>query len=316
MLHIIGLIFKFIGILVLILLGIILLLIAGVLLIPVKYEISAVFPGKIEDIRADVKISWIFRILRVRWKYENGNYDLSIKPRIELKKKENIQSENLDDEESLTKLLNDSEQISEKSDVDDKTKEINDSEINSGENPVTDSLTEDVTKDEIPLQEEEDTEDKENKIVRIIKMIMEKAEKIKFTFKTICDKIKMIRDKKEKILKFIDQDYFQQAYKRLKHEMIWVKRFLKPKEGNLKLHFGFEDPYYTGMTLAFLSMIYPFMGDYMSIDPDFENPVFEGEFYLKGKIRIIYSVIFGLKLIIDRNVRRTFNEGRILWKNL
>ena len=317
MLHIIGLIFKFIGILILILLGIILLLIAGVLLIPVKYEISAMFPGKIEDIRADVKVSWIFHILRVRWKYENGSSDLSIKPQINLKKKKDGQADDIDTEEALTMLSDDSGQIPEISEQMQETKREEEPAAVEEEKPVAGQAEDKPDEQAEPIQtEKEEEESKENKFVGILRMIIEKAKKIKFTFKTICDKIKMISEKKEKVLNFIDRDYFQQAFRRLKHEMIWVKRFLKPKNGRLSLHFGFEDPYYTGRALAFLSMIYPFVGDHMSIDPDFENPVLEGEFYLKGQIRMIYSLIFGLKLIIDKNVRRTFNEGRILWKNL
>ena len=317
MLHIIGLIFKLIGILILILLGIILLLIAGVLLIPVKYEISAMFPGKIEEIRADVKVSWIFHILRIRWKYENGSSDLSIRPQINLKKKKDGTTDETDMEEALTLLSDDHEQLPEISEQTQETKREEEPAAVEEEKPVTGQAQDKPVEQADPIQiEKEEEESKENKFVRIIKGIIAKAKKIKFTFKTICDKIKMISEKKEKVLEFIERDYFQHAYKRLKHEMVWVKRLLKPKNGRLKLHFGFEDPYYTGLTLAFLSMIYPFMGDHMSIDPDFENPVLEGEFYLKGQIRMIYSLIFGLKLIIDKNVRRTFNEGRILWKNL
>ena len=48
-LHIIGLILKIIGILLLVILGILLLVIGVLLFVPLRYELRAEFPGKLED---------------------------------------------------------------------------------------------------------------------------------------------------------------------------------------------------------------------------------------------------------------------------
>ena len=58
-LHIIGLILKIIGIILLVILGILLLVIGVLLFVPLRYELRAEFPGKLEDAEGNLKISWL-----------------------------------------------------------------------------------------------------------------------------------------------------------------------------------------------------------------------------------------------------------------
>ena len=78
----------------------------------------------------------------------------------------------------------------------------------------------------------------------------------------------------------------------------------------MNLHFGFEDPYRTGQCLAVLSMLYPFVGEYMNIQPEFEKQVLEGEAYVKGTVRAVYLVIFAGKMLLDKHVRATYRNIR------
>ena len=63
MLHIIVLILKILGIILAVLLGIIVLLLCIVLFVPVRYEISAEFPGKLENTTAKVRFSWFLHLI-------------------------------------------------------------------------------------------------------------------------------------------------------------------------------------------------------------------------------------------------------------
>ena len=63
MLHIIGLILKILGIILAVLLGIIVLLVCIILFVPVRYEVSAEFPGKLEDTTAKVRFSWFLHLI-------------------------------------------------------------------------------------------------------------------------------------------------------------------------------------------------------------------------------------------------------------
>ena len=65
-LHIIGLILKIIGILLLVILGILLLVIGVLLFVPLRYELRAEFPGKLEDAEGNLKISWLLHLIAGR----------------------------------------------------------------------------------------------------------------------------------------------------------------------------------------------------------------------------------------------------------
>ena len=75
-LHIIGIILKIIGILLLVILGLLLVLIGILLFVPVRYELQADFPGKMEDIKGTLKVSWLLHLISGRATYKNGDFDL------------------------------------------------------------------------------------------------------------------------------------------------------------------------------------------------------------------------------------------------
>ena len=78
----------------------------------------------------------------------------------------------------------------------------------------------------------------------------------------------------------------------------------------MNLHYGFDDPYRTGQVLAGLSMIYPFVGDNMSVQPDVEHQIIEGDLDIKGNLRMIYPTISLVRSVLDKNVRQTFIDGK------
>lgn len=151
----------------------------------------------------------------------------------------------------------------------------------------------------------------------ILHGLMEKIKKffakIKYTFGKICDKLKIVSKKKEQLIAFLEDETHKKAFARVKKELVWLKRFLKPKKCRADLCFGFEDPYHTGQALAVLGMIYPLTGNYMNISPDFERRVLEGEIYLRGTLRAFHLAMLALKVISDGNVRRSYRDIRRMW---
>lgn len=77
-----------------------------------------------------------------------------------------------------------------------------------------------------------------------------------------------------------------------------------------KVCYGFDDPYMTGKVLAGISMLYPFYGERLVVEPDFEKAVLEGELHIKGYIRGIYAAIIAFHLIRDKNMRTTYRHIR------
>ena len=95
---------------------------------------------------------------------------------------------------------------------------------------------------------------------------------------------------------------------RLKKETVRLLGGLKPKDGALQVVYGFEDPCTTGQVLAGLSMIYPFIGSYTEIRPDFERSVLEGKARVKGKARLWHVAVFAWNLFWNRDVRETYRD--------
>jgi hypothetical protein len=80
-------------------------------------------------------------------------------------------------------------------------------------------------------------------------------------------------------------------------------------KGEVRL--GTGDPCTTGYLLGAISIGYGFYGESIKVIPDFENEVYEGQVFAKGRIRTITLLIICIKLIIDSNFRtllKKFNK--------
>ena len=135
-------------------------------------------------------------------------------------------------------------------------------------------------------------------------------QRIKYTFQRLCDKIKALENKKERISRFLGNDIHQKAFSRLIRETKGLLKRLRPKRASIDITFGFEDPAHTGYTLAGISLIYPVIGEYTYLTPDFEHKVLKGNVFIKEKFRLIYAVIFAWNMLLDRNVRTTYRHLR------
>ena len=135
-------------------------------------------------------------------------------------------------------------------------------------------------------------------------------EKLKYTFAKICDTMKSLVEKKEKLTDFITDEAHRSTFFALIKELKRLLRFLKPKHLEADIEFGFDDPYLTGQILAALSMIYPFIGTHVEIQPDFEQKVLKGNLLISGKIRVFYIIIMLWNLIWNKNVRITIKHIR------
>ncbi|MGF0034194.1 DUF2953 domain-containing protein [Bariatricus sp. SGI.154] len=135
-------------------------------------------------------------------------------------------------------------------------------------------------------------------------------EKIKCTIQNICDKIKALSEKKDKIMDFISDETHKKAFLKVKKEVFRLLRKLKPKKLEANIHYGFEDPYYTGKLLAGVSILYPLIGENVIIQPDFEQKVFKGNFEIAGKIRMSYFVKLLWNLVWCKEVRMTYRHVR------
>lgn len=117
-----------------------------------------------------------------------------------------------------------------------------------------------------------------------------------------------VRGKIEKIKKFIvvmGTDEFKESFSLCKNQLIYLLMKVLPKKWKLWVHYGFDDPAFTGETTGLISCIYPFVVGHLAVQPDFDNAVFEEKFVAKGKIRGITLLIIAIRLFFSKDIRKT-----------
>ena len=134
--------------------------------------------------------------------------------------------------------------------------------------------------------------------------------KIKYTFQKLCGTIKKVGEKKEFLTAFLTYEKHQRAFEAVKKELCHLLHVLKPKKLQANVTFGFSDPSWTGYMLAFLGSIYGLIGEYVQIQPDFEERKLEGNASAEGKIRVIYFAVPAWKLFWNKDVKITYKHIR------
>lgn len=281
MLHILWMLLKIIGIILLIILGVLVLSVCVVLFVPLRYHGKAEAKGTLDSVKAHLKFSWLLHLVSGYVTYENRETKWQVRilwKKLNVEKKDSqeaVFSENVSEDESSKELKTDTEKDESK---------INESEpdkLNKKTNGKTSSKKSEKQKKNI-------------------------FEKIKYTFRDFCDKIKALIKKKEKLQEFLTNEIHQSTWRKLKQEIWKLFKFLKPKKLVLNLHFGFANPSVTGKVLAALSMLYPFYLDHINLEPEFDEKILEGDAYIKGTVRGLHLLIVICNLFFDKNIKTTY----------
>lgn len=296
MLHILLMILKIVGILIAIILGLLLLAMLILVFAPLQYRLDGSCKGTLDTAEVNLRFIWLYRILGGYFIYRDGTPDWQIRilwKKLHVKKEsENVKSD----------LPQKKEMCQEKS------------QEESNDHPAI--VSEDISeqKDEPESQaekkskaEESGTKEKNHGWIEKIKKIFYK---IKYTFQKFCDKIKIIAEKKEKLIEFLADEIHQNAFVKLKEELMRLLRFLKPKYLSGCVRFGFEDPSLTGKVLAWLSMFYGMYGEHLILQPDFQEKVLEGELHVRGKVRGSYFLIVLFHIWRSKEIRTTYQHVR------
>lgn len=315
MLHTLFLILKIIGIILAVILGLVLLVICIVLFVPICYRADLHGSGSAKELTVHAKISFLFGLIKAVFALENGKTDLSV--RIAWKKlgdSDPVEDKAKDRDGEMPKP--------EKKAVMQKSQTIQKEEQQDGTpNRITDKAVEDET-EKIEKTEQsakiypESTEKKQRKKKErkedsdSASKIEQITEKIKCTYHKFCDKINQITEKKDKISDFLADETHKNAFLKLKNEAFHLLKILKPKKIQGEITFGFEDPSLTGRILAWISMIYPWIGEHPDITPDFEHRTLSGDLSIRGRLYVITLVVTAIRLILSKAVRRSFKDIR------
>ena len=294
MLHILCILLKIIGILILVTFGLFILLTGVMLFVPVRYQVEAKGEGTLQSLELRIKFSWFLHLLSGYAFYAVKKTDWQLRTAW---KKWNVQKE-----EKVSKQKGKTQTV---------TKSEKAEESTAREEKQPEKVAEQTEQHQLP---KEPVQMKQTKTKKKKNSFMDKCKKFfkqtKRTISNICDKIKMLRDKKDKVVEFLEDELHQSAWRSGKREVLRLLKYLRPKKIKGRVHFGFSDPYLTGKTLAILSMWYPFYADTVSLEPDFADAVLEGELCIKGCVRGFYFLLPAFNIIRNKEIRQTYKHIR------
>ena len=133
-------------------------------------------------------------------------------------------------------------------------------------------------------------------------------EKIEYTFAEIYDKISALLEKKEWIIRLLEDESNHRIVAKLWKETKRLLKKLRPKKMTADMTFGFENPAITGYVLGGISVVYPRISKSVKFQADFEQEVLEGTMVIKGKLIIIHTVIFLVNIWLNSDCRKVIKE--------
>ncbi len=287
--HILLLILKIIGITLLVLLGVLLLLVLLLVFVPFCYRAEGSYYDGKPYVMARVR--FLFPLLHVFVKYETENLEGKIKVfgitvyDLFAEKTEETDEADSTDNQQLTQNA-----PAEKENLPETTEETTTEEM--------------APETEIEDETEEEKLSLIDKIKIFIKTIKEKIEAFLQKLKNIREKGLQTKEKAEYYYNIWQQDYTQRAFQTAKVSLYKLWKSIRPRKGLVKFHFGTGDPGSTGQFCGYLGMLYPFIGKYVMIEPDFENKIYEGDFYFKGHLTVFSLLKVVWVVLFDKDIKK------------
>lgn len=117
-----------------------------------------------------------------------------------------------------------------------------------------------------------------------------------------------LKRKWESVKKFFRSKMFREALLHAKKEVLYFLKKAAPKKVTGTVRFGFDDPALTGEALGILGMIYGKLPKDLSIQPDFEQEILRGDVRMKGSFQAVTAAGIALRLFRDQNLRKTIRH--------
>lgn len=340
MLHILLLILKIIGIVILCLLGVLVLGIACALFVPVRYRVEAVRKeGEGEPpVILRVKVTWLLHFINFALRFDGS---LFVRARIILftlfrlpKKEGRIKKEKRKTKKSAEPEETAGDEVKREETGKNTAKEQAESaETTTGKQEKRESASQaglpggaaqtetpdggEGRRDEQETAAEEKTPsdkpsfvDKIRAVPEILRGVFSKIkglfENIQYTIRKFCDKIKSVSDTIEYYRDVIEGENFRRSFALCKGELLRIGKSLKPQKFQAKLIVGTDDPASTGQILAYCGMLYPLLGGYVDVAGDFEKKRLEGQVLVKGKIRFFTFLRVAVRVYFNKDIRKLY----------
>lgn len=326
MLHIIGLILKIIGIILVSILGLLVLLLCIVLFVPICYQIKGRYDNTLDSLQIEMKVNWLLHLIAGCVIYEDATLSWRIRA-LWFRKS----SQTAPPTEQFQKRSKEEPKVLQRDELKESQKIQKEEEEQTGR--IQPKVADETGRIQLEMTEEKDRNCKDDadtmdladymygnprkkkktlwkRICQIKVKIISVLHKIKYTFKQFCDNIRLMLQKKEHVQDFFTAEDHIHTLNKGKEQLVYLLKRWKPGKCIIHGEVGFEDPCTTGKLLAGLSIVYPFIGEHIYITPNFQTQVLQGDFLIKGKITLVCVVIVGTRLLMDRHVRNTIRDIR------
>ena len=337
MLHIIIFILKIIGILLLVILGLVLLLVGSVLFVPITYKIRAERRDGVIRVRAVA--GWMFRLLSVHYRLNTDQEPMQLlqgrifgfpvwkplepeeeKPK---KKKKAEKKQKAEVAEPVQVEVKPADQAKERLKKDLASRK--DSQANSTEpepketsaaqkDPGTAIVIVPEPEPEATAQPEPPRQSILKKLLYAIRRIYGKITAIGKGLFSLAMKLLHMPEKAsetiETLTDFWNLEENVKARESIFRELKFLWKHSRPRKADLTLHFGFEDPSWTGQCMGILSILDVWYPGRIILKPEFEQEIFEGTLYIKGHMMLAVPLLSAFHLWRDKNVMKMYRHFR------
>ena len=266
------LILKILGMVLLVLLGILLALLLIVLFVPVRYQGSGYREeGDPVPVHVQLKVTWLLHLVRASFNYPEEAF-LKVKV---------LFFQILPAKEKKKKASNKKEAGSD----------------------VRDTSSDQKISDEGNTADEDDGDDRRI-LSDFVRKLFSAIRNIKYTIRKIYDKINHIIHNIRYYIKILQTESFKRAFVLCREQLLRLMKIVLPRKVSGTFTIGMEDPAATGQILSIYGILYPLIGDNITVIPDFEKPVMEGSFRFKGKITAFTLIRIAAKIYFDKDLKR------------
>ena len=321
MIHILFMILKALGILLLVLLFLVLLIVCTVLFLPLCYRAQV---QKEEEgfacVKASGRVSWLFGAVALTASYEEQKPEAQIllfgasletwKRR--LKKIRRGEASVSRTEENETENAPEAEKTAEQKAPDQTEKQ---QKVTAQKEQSEQEQEPDAPKKSILEQFFGRIEHLPEKLLNLASRLLQTAFRLLELPFRLLEKLEQkiqagrrLKRKWESVKKFFRSKMFREALLHAKKEVLYFLKKAAPKKVTGTVRFGFDDPALTGEALGILGMIYGKLPKDLSIQPDFEQEILRGDVRMKGSFQAVTAAGIALRLFRDQNLRKTIRH--------
>lgn len=299
---------KILGVVLLGILALVLLLLAVLLLVPVRYAVS----GSVGDsVKVSGKAGWLLSAIRYECSLEEGEFTDGVRIfGFRVRKKAKVTEVELEEDAAEAELAamelgmeedarpaKESGSTGQVQEPDKTTGKPGDLQCNNEQKKTGDDRKKDSGK----------ASDKNvlRKIKSLWQTIKELPGIISRQFRKIRRSLQNAKSFAERIHELFADERNQYAVKKIWAQCLYLLGHFRFRKMYTDLMFSLSDPAWTGQALGIFSMIPLFYQYEVHLYPDFESDKLyvQGDFEIKGRIRLVHLVVVTLRLLFDQKVR-------------